>query len=150
MGPQHLVPNKLNYLELKIVFPSKHVWMFLLWDSLGLGPEAKLHNVPMDHVHLVGYCDFNAPNACSKTRIQDLSKALHMVNEVNGRRNVAIADYPDVPKASSKRGLADEEQDIQNAFWSFKMSCDTRFILPFDLHPAGEPLSKRRSEQFLH
>lgn len=113
--------------------------------SIYMASQAKLHNVPLDRVHIVAYCDFNVPNAASRTRTQDLAKAMHMVLQHNASRNVGLADFPDAAKASSKRGLADEEADIQTAFWSMKLNLDNRFVLPFDLHPSGESLAKRRT-----
>lgn len=107
--------------------------------------KAKQHNVSMEKVHIIGLVDFNSPNASSKCRVADLSKALNTICEMNPLRNVGILDFPDQPKASSKRGLADEEYDIQTAMWSMKLHVDTRFILPFDFHPHSESVSKRRT-----
>ena len=108
--------------------------------------EAKIHNVAADRVHVIGYVDFNVPSASTKVRITELSKALLSISELNPQRNIGIADYPDVAKASSKRGLADEEADLQSAFWLNKLNCDTRYMQPFELPPHGEAVTKRRTE----
>ena len=116
---------------------------------IGMGPEwhkAKLHNIPADHVHMIAYVDFNIPMASTKNRITDLSKAVHMVLQSNGVRTVGVLDYPDVPKPSSKRGLADEESDIQTAFWSLKMCLDTRFITAYEFPPSADAFSKKRTD----
>lgn len=93
---------------------------------------------------MIGYADLNAPNAQSKTRVNDIARALAMLNDMNGDLNVSVVEFPDTPRASSKRGLADEELEIQTSFWSVKQFCDVRFILPFELHAVGETLTKRR------
>ena len=108
--------------------------------------QAKIHNVPADRVHVIGYVDFNVPTASNKSRTADLAKALLHINELNSRRNIGVCDFPDVPKASSKRGLADEESDIQTAMWSLKLNCDVRYVQPFELPPHGEAVTKRRTE----
>ena len=96
-------------------------------------------------MHIVGLVDFNSPNASTKCRVSELSKALNLICETNPERNMGVLDFPDQPKASSKRGLADEEHEIQSAMWSMKLHVDTRFILSFDFHPHGESVTKRRS-----
>ena len=114
-----------------------------LWPA-----KAKLHNVSVDQVHIVCYCDFNHPQASAKARVSDLARLFQSCCEIGPTTSVGIADMPEVVKASSKRGLADEENDIQVAFWGQKMNIDTRFILAYDLPAAGEALTKRRWEWF--
>ena len=106
-----------------------------------------MHNVSVEQICVVGFADLNVPNAQSKSRIADIAKGMAMLNDLNGDLNLAIVEFPDTPKASSKRGLADEEQEIQNSFWTLKQFCDVRYILPFELHAAGEQLTKRRQVQ---
>ena len=108
--------------------------------------KAKLHNVPVDQVHIVCFCDFNHPQASAKARVADLARLFQSCCEMSPTTSVGICDFPEVPKASSKRGLADEENDIQVTFWAQKLNIDTHFILAYDLPPAGEALTKRRRE----
>eukprot|EP00435_Cladocopium_sp_Y103_P019166 s4234_g4.t1 len=107
---------------------------------------AKLHNVSVDQIHIVAYSDFNHPQASSKSRVADLARLFQSCCEMNPITTVGVCDFPEVPKASSKRGLADEENDIQVSFWAQKLNIDTRFVVPYDLPPSGEALNKRRRE----
>eukprot|EP00435_Cladocopium_sp_Y103_P061906 s492_g23.t1 len=109
--------------------------------------QAKIHNVAADRVHVIGYVDFNVPSAATKARTGDLAKALLIVNELQGERNIGLCDFPDVAKASSKRGLADEEADIQSAMWVNKLNCDTRYMQPFELPPHGEAVLNMKINQ---
>ena len=47
-------------------------------------------------------------------------------------RTVVACVLPDKPKASSARGLADEEELFQKSMWVLKQCCDDRFVILFN------------------
>lgn len=69
---------------------------------------------------------------------------MQFINDLNGERHVALLEFPEQPKKTSRRGLSDEERDVEEALWSLRQSCDSRWIVPFQLHSSAEAQSTRR------
>lgn len=76
--------------------------------------------------------------------MNELMKAVAAVNDVAPTKSIGCIELADIPKKSSKRGLADEERDLQESLWSLKQQCDARWILPFEVPQAAEAHSSRR------
>ena len=102
--------------------------------------------VPMQKVHIIGFADLNVPKTRSKETCADICNCLAFLCDINGANNISLLELPDVPRESSKRGLADEEQSIQENCWSVRMHCDTRYIINYDMPGSGEHLSNSRPE----
>ena len=62
-------------------------------------------------------------------------------NERNPGKSMVIMILPDRAKASSARGLADEEDSIQKALWNLKQHCDNRFVMLFNPPATSEKKS---------
>jgi hypothetical protein len=90
--------------------------------------------------------DFNVPGARTLEKCADLCQGMYIINSINPGKNACAAVLPDLPKQSSKRGLADEVDMIQKSCWSLKLHCDTRYIECFDLPDARSEVNscKRR------
>ena len=88
--------------------------------------------------------DMNVPGAKASEHIQELSQCIQFVNDLAPERHAALVELPEFAKKSSKRGISDEEREIEEAFWSLRQTCDCRWMMPFDLHPSAEMQSNRR------
>ena len=64
---------------------------------------------------LVAVADLNVPGAKSSERILEIANFIQFSNNLAPQRNCAVLELPEFPKRSSKRGLADEEKEIQDA-----------------------------------
>lgn len=68
--------------------------------------EAAEHNVSSDSVSLIGFVDFNAPNARQALKTDMLCQGVSIVNSHGDMsRNCTVILLPDHPKDSSLRGL---------------------------------------------
>lgn len=76
----------------------------------------------------MGLADFNAPGCRSTSSVEALTERLAFLNNIHPERNCALVIFPDIARDSSLRGLYDEEKGLQEAFFSLKQHCDTRFI----------------------
>ena len=86
----------------------------------------------------------NVPLAKSKEKVEELCALVQFTNDLNPGRHVGIIELPEQAKKSSKRGLADEESDLQQVLWGLRQLCDSRWVLPFDVHPSADAQSARR------
>lgn len=76
--------------------------------------------------------------------MQELCQTMQFCNDLAPTRSVALVELPEVAKKSSKRGLCDEESDLQSCLWSLRQSCDARWVCTFDVHPAADAQTNRR------
>ena len=116
-----------------------HVWI----------PEAQQCNCKVDDLHTITVVDLNIPNAKSSESVNDLCTCIQFANDLAPGKTVALLEFPDMPKKTSKRGLFDEEEEVQTCLWSLRQTCDSRWICPFTVHPSAELQTNRRSEVFL-
>ena len=93
---------------------------------------------------MVTFCDLNVPLANSKEKMSELMQAMACINDMQPSKHIGIVECADTPKKSSRRGIADEEKELQEALWSLKQQCDARWILPFDVPASAEAHSSRR------
>ena len=93
---------------------------------------------------MVTFCDLNVPLANSKEKMQECMQAVACVNDISPARNIGIVECAEHPRKSSKRGHADEEKELQEALWAVKQTCDSRWILPFEVPQSAEAHSSRR------
>lgn len=100
-------------------------------------------------VHMVTVVDLNVPGAKSSERLQEIASCIQFVNDLAPQRHCALVELPEIPKKSSKRGLADEEKELQECLWSLRQGCDIRWICPFEVHASAEVQSGRRTESCL-
>ena len=98
----------------------------------------------VSEVFLITLIDLNVPYANSKERMEELMTACAFINDVNPTKHVGVVELPDVAKKSSRRGLADEESDVQNCLWGLKQSCDSRWIMPLEIQAQADGHSARR------
>lgn len=98
----------------------------------------------MTDLCMVTFADLNVPLSNSREKMTELMTAIAAINDIAPMRNAAIVELADTPKKSSKRGLADEEAELQEVLWSLKQQCDSRWILPFEVPSAAESHSSRR------
>ncbi|CAK9075739.1 unnamed protein product [Durusdinium trenchii] len=95
-------------------------------------------------VYYITVVDLNVPGAKSSERVQELCSCLQFSNDLCPQRHVGLVELPEYAKKASKRGLADEEQELQNTLWSLRQTCDSRWICPFDIHPSADAQTNRR------
>ena len=88
--------------------------------------------------------DLNVPGAKSTESLQELCSCLQFLNDLAPTRTVGLVELPEIPKKSSKRGLCDEENELQTVLWSLRQSCDSRWMCPFNIHQSADAHSNRR------
>ena len=98
----------------------------------------------MDDIYTVCIADLNVPGAKSSEAISELAACIQFVNDQSPARSIGLLEMPEVAKKTSKRGLCDEEQEVQTCFWALRQTCDTRWICPFSVHPSAELQTNRR------
>lgn len=87
---------------------------------------------------MVSIVDLNVPFAKAKENMDELCRSVQFVNDLQPAAHCSLVEIPQMAKKSSKRGIADEEMDLQQKLWSLRQLCDDRWILPFDLQPQAE------------
>eukprot|EP00438_Fugacium_kawagutii_P020691 Skav232340 [mRNA] locus=scaffold1704:535693:541139:- [translate_table: standard] len=92
-------------------------------------------------VHTIAVVDLNVPGAKSSEAINDLCACLQFINDQAPQRAVGLLELPEIAKKTSKRGLCDEEQEIQTCLWSLRQSCDNLFLTASELGTCGRPLN---------
>ena len=107
-------------------------------------PQAKTFNLRESDVHVAVFVDFNSPLCAHKNRTEQLCKGVAMLNDVSPLKTITCLTTPDVPKASSAHGLADEESSIQPVLWGLRQYCDARWIITFDPAPNSAPFTGMR------
>ena len=95
---------------------------------------------------MVGHADFNVPHAMGKTNCEDICNTLTLVNDTRPGANCSLIVMPDNPRASSLRGLHDEEKQIADNMWENKQFCDVRWIELFERTKSSD--AKSNSKKF--
>lgn len=98
----------------------------------------------MNDLCMVTFVDLNVPLANSKEKMMELMQAVACINDMNPSRHIALIECVDIPKKTSRRGIADEEKELQETLWALKQQCDARWILPFEVPATAEAHSSRR------
>ena len=80
----------------------------------------------MNHVIMLTLVDLNVPQAKMKENMQSLLTVCQFVNDLNPTQHAALVELPEVPKKASKRGLADEEKEVQEGAWGLGQDLDCR------------------------
>ena len=117
----------------------------VLGGSVSLRSEAQDATCKEQDIHVITIADLNVPLAKSKQRMEEICRLMQFCNDVNGSRHCGIIELPEVAKSTSKRGLADEERELQEELWGLRQTCDARWILPFDVMPQAEHQTNRRT-----
>lgn len=91
---------------------------------------------------MLSIVDMNVPYCKARENLDELCRSIQFVNDLNPSLHAGIVEIPQHPKKSSKRGLADEECDLQQKLWGLRQVLDDRWILPVDLQPSAELNSK--------
>lgn len=76
--------------------------------------------------------------------MDEIMTAVSFINDISPTRTVALVELPDMPKKTSKRGLADEEAEVQNTLWGLRQHCDCRWFMPLDIQAQADGHSARR------
>lgn len=108
------------------------------------GPEAQAAGCSETDIFYICIVDLNVPGAKSSERMAELVSLVQFNNDLCPQRNAALIELPEHAKKTSKRGLADEESELQGLLWSSRQVCDTRWVCPFDIHPAADAQTNRR------
>lgn len=101
-------------------------------------------NIATHEIMVLTLVDFNTPHSRASDRMVSLCQAVQQLNACSVHNTVCVLTLPDKPKASSHRGLADEEAKIQKELWSLHQMCDHRWMLPWDLPDASSFHSNSR------
>lgn len=128
---------KMNEFRAYVVPWACHVFSF--------SPEAQDVTCKEQDVHVITIADLNVPLAKSKQRMEEICRLMQFCNDVNGLRHCGVIELPEVAKSTSKRGLADEERELEEELWGLRQACDSRWILPFDVMPQAEHQTNRRT-----
>ena len=88
--------------------------------------------------------DLNVPGAKSSERISELSQCIQFLNDLAPDRHACLLEMAEFAKKSSRRGISDEEREVEEALWGLRQGLDVRWIMPFNLHPSAEQHSTRR------
>lgn len=86
----------------------------------------------------------NVPGAKASERIVEISQCIQFLNDLAPDRRAFLVEMAEYAKRSSKRGISDEEREVEEALWALRQGLDTRWVMPFNLHPAAEQQSNRR------
>ena len=123
----------LSFWALILILLLPFFWTAFL---VGFAPEANLHNVKTTDCIIVGVADMNVPKTKTKENVASICRCLAFLNDLNVNMNLSLLEMPDIPRDSCKRGLADEEQSIQQSLWALQQFCDSRYIVNFEV-PTG-------------
>ena len=76
--------------------------------------------------------------------MEELCTLVQFANDRQPTRNVGVIEVPEAPKKTSKRGLADEESDLQQTLWGLRQACDNRWFVPFEIQASADAQTARR------
>ena len=94
----------------------------------GLNPaQARECNCTGDDIYFVSVIDFNIPGMRGSQNIEILCRQLAAVNGLSPTKSCGLVILPDLAKASSLRGLYDEEKEIQEALFSLRQYSTATF-----------------------
>lgn len=97
-------------------------------------------------MHILSIVDLNVPLANSAESVGELCNAVQFTNDLNPTMHACILEMVEQAKKTSKRGLADEEREVETALWGLRQSLDLRWVMAFDFHPQAESQTVRRLE----
>lgn len=133
--------HRFKFFEGAALPSNCHVKFNLGQGSLGSAEAGKCECNIMD-IHMVSLVDLNVPFAKAKENLDELCKMVQFINDISPATHCAVIEIPQMAKKSSKRGICDEEADLQQKLWGLRQVCDDRWFLPFDLQPSAENNSK--------
>ena len=93
---------------------------------------------------MIGIVDLNVPGAKASERINELAQCMQFLNDLAPERHACLLEVAEYAKRSSRRGISDEEREVEEALWSLRQVLDVRWVMPFNLHPSAEQQSNRR------
>jgi hypothetical protein len=93
---------------------------------------------------MIGIVDLNVPGAKASERINELAQCMQFLNDLAPERHACLLEMAEHAKRSSRRGISDEEREVEEALWSLRQVLDVRWVMPFNLHPSAEQQSNRR------
>lgn len=106
--------------------------------------QAQSYGCPESDIHIITVIDLCVPLAKASENMNDLVALLQFANDLGPDRHIGLLEMPEHPKKSSKRGLCDEEREVEEALWALRQVCDCRWMIPFAIHPSAEAHSNRR------
>ena len=115
-----------------------------IFKSNLLYAQAQQESCTITDVCMVALVDLNVPMAKMKENTMGLISLSQFVNDLNPNKHCALIELPEIPKKASKRGLADEEKEIQDHAWGLRQDVDTRWMIPWDVHPSAANHTNRR------
>ena len=71
-------------------------------------------------VFMITLVDFNVPSAKISEHINELSTCVQFANDLAPERNAALIEMVEHAKKSSKRGVSDEEREVEEALWGLR------------------------------
>ena len=95
-------------------------------------------------IYMIVVVDLNVPGAKNSETLNELCSCIQFCNDLAPTRTICMLELPETAKKTSKRGLADEEAEVQTALWSLRQSCDCRWVCPFRVHPTADAQTNRR------
>lgn len=109
-----------------------------------MSAQAQSYGCPESDVHFITVVDLCVPLAKASENVQDLCALIQFTNDLGPDRHIGLLEIPEYPKKSSKRGLCDEEREVEECLWSLRQVCDSRWMMPFNVHPSADAQSSRR------
>ena len=106
--------------------------------------QAQSAGRPETDVYVLAIVDFNVPGAKASERISELSQCIQFLNDLAPQRHACLLEMAEHAKKSSKRGISDEEREVEESLWGLRQHLDNRWMMPFALHPSAEQQSNRR------
>lgn len=86
-------------------------------------------NMKRSDIHMLMIFDLNTPYARTKGRIKSMAMAAHTVAEDNPNRSMSVIILPDIPSATSVKGLQEDEDVVVSEFNAMGQDVDTRFAV---------------------
>lgn len=93
---------------------------------------------------MVSVVDLNVPFAKAKENLDELCRSVQFLNDLHPDFHCGLIEIPQMAKKSSRRGIADEETDLQQKLWGLRQICDERWFLPVDVQPSAADNSKSK------
>eukprot|EP00435_Cladocopium_sp_Y103_P031849 s1407_g8.t1 len=106
--------------------------------------KAQASGRPESDISMLGIVDLNVPGAKASERINEMAQCIQFLNDLAPERHACLLEMAEHAKRSSRRGISDEEREVEEALWSFRQVLDVRWVMPFNLHPSAEQQSNRR------
>ena len=90
---------------------------------------------------MISVVDLNVPFAKAKENLDELCRSVQFLNDLAPDFHCGLIEIPQMAKKSSRRGIADEETDLQQKLWGLRQICDERWF------PSGGRATQRRGQQ---